>query len=64
MQIETLAIDTLKPYAHNARTHSKRQIGQIAKSIKKFGFCNPVLIDDQRQICLRLLPHTELNLAT
>ena len=50
MQIETLAVDTLKPYAHNARTHSKRQIRQIAKSIQKFGFCNPVLIDDQRQI--------------
>jgi hypothetical protein len=33
-----------------ARTHSKRQIRQIANSIKKFGFCNPILIDDVKQI--------------
>lgn len=36
----------LKPFERNARTHSKRQIGQIAKSIRRFGFVNPVLVDD------------------
>ena len=50
MKIQNLPIDTLRPYAGNARTHSKRQIRQIAKSIQRFGFCNPILIDDQRQI--------------
>ena len=50
MQIETVAVETLRPYARNARTHSKQQIRQIAKSIQRFGFCNPVLIDDQGQI--------------
>lgn len=50
MQIQNLQIDTLRPYERNARTHSKRQIRQIAKSIQRFGFCNPVLIDNQRQI--------------
>jgi DNA modification methylase len=50
MQIENLPIRTLRPYEGNARTHSKRQIRQIAKSIERFGFCNPVLIDNQRQI--------------
>lgn len=50
MQIQNLPIDTLRPYERNARTHSKRQIRQIAKSIQRFGFCNPVLIDDQRKI--------------
>jgi hypothetical protein len=29
----------------NSRTHSKRQIRQIADSIKAFGFTNPVLLD-------------------
>jgi hypothetical protein len=38
-------LQTLKPYQHNARTHSKRQIEQIARSIERFGFINPVLID-------------------
>ena len=44
--IERLAVDALKPYAGNARTHSKKQVQQIAKSIERFGFTNPVLIDD------------------
>ena len=43
--IEYLAPESLKPYPGNARTHSKRQIGQIARSIERFGFNNPVLID-------------------
>ncbi|MEM6901282.1 MAG: ParB/Srx family N-terminal domain-containing protein, partial [Pseudomonadota bacterium] len=36
----------LTPYAGNARTHSDKQITQIAASIRQFGFTNPVLIDD------------------
>lgn len=40
----------LKPYANNARTHSPKQIKQIARSIERFGFNNPVLIDDDNQI--------------
>jgi hypothetical protein len=35
----------LIPYAKNARTHSEAQIGQIAASIKEFGFTQPVLLD-------------------
>lgn len=38
-------IETLIPYARNARTHSDAQVSQIAASIREFGFCNPVLID-------------------
>jgi DNA modification methylase len=43
--IEYLAPESLKPYPCNARTHSKRQVQQIARSIERFGFNNPVLID-------------------
>jgi len=50
MNIEYSLVRDLRPYPHNARTHSNKQIRQIAGSIKKFGFCNPVLIDDQKQI--------------
>ena len=35
----------LQPRATNPRTHSKKQIRQIADSIERFGFTNPVLID-------------------
>ena len=50
MNIEYIPVKELRPYAANARTHSRKQIRQIAKSIEKFGFCNPVLIDDSKQI--------------
>ena len=36
----------LIPYKGNARTHSRKQIQQIASSIRQFGFTNPVLIDE------------------
>jgi DNA modification methylase len=35
----------LKPRINNPRTHTKKQIEQIAASIKEFGFISPVLID-------------------
>jgi ParB-like nuclease domain len=35
---------------HNIRTHSKKQIGQITRSIERFGFIGPVLIDDSDRI--------------
>ena len=50
MKIEYTPVRELRPHPNNARTHSKKQIRQIAKSIEQFGFCNPVLIDDTKQI--------------
>lgn len=49
-QIEHIPPDRLRPWARNARTHSKKQVRQIAESIRAFGFTNPVLIDDQLTI--------------
>ena len=40
----------LVPNPSNARTHSPRQIEQIARSIERFGFNNPVLIDNNNRI--------------
>lgn len=48
--IEQTAITALKPWRNNPRTHSKRQIRQIADSIKAFGFVNPVLVDRDNRI--------------
>jgi hypothetical protein len=45
-----LSPDALQPYPRNARTHSKKQIHQIAESIRRFGFTNPVLLDDGNMI--------------
>lgn len=43
-------ITDLEPYAGNPRTHTKKQIRQIARSIEEFGWTNPVLIDGRDRI--------------
>ena len=41
-----VALDQIKPNPRNPRTHSKKQIRQIADSIQAVGFAAPVLIDE------------------
>ena len=43
-------IQCLVPHDRNARTHSKSQIDLIARSITKYGFVSPVLIDAKDRI--------------
>lgn len=38
-------IKELKPYKKNAKKHDKKQVEQIANSIKEFGFTQPVIIN-------------------
>ncbi|MET0374635.1 MAG: ParB/Srx family N-terminal domain-containing protein [Rhizorhabdus sp.] len=45
-----MPVSALRPNSRNARTHSKRQVKQIAGSIERFGFTNPVLIGDDDEI--------------
>ncbi|AXI43282.1 DNA methyltransferase [Sulfitobacter sp. SK011] len=46
----SMRIDALIPWAQNARTHSPKQIRQLARSIQTFGFTNPVLVDERGTI--------------
>lgn len=46
LKIQYLPVTGVKPDPRNARTHSKKQIGQIASSITVFGFANPLLVDE------------------
>ena len=48
--VEMIDPSMLQPWGRNARTHSKKQIRQIAASISTFGFTNPVLIDQSGTI--------------
>lgn len=48
--LRLVPIAELTPYAGNARTHSAKQIKQIAASIREFGFVNPVLVSDDGEI--------------
>ncbi len=59
-RIERVAIIALRPNPKNARTHSKKQIRQIAASIRRFGFLNPVLVDDGNMV---LAGHGRLEAA-
>ena len=45
LKIEHLAVAALRPFGRNARTHSPKQVAEIAASIKAFGFNNPILVD-------------------
>jgi ParB-like chromosome segregation protein Spo0J len=65
LKIEYRTLDSLVPYARNARTHSEDQISQIAASIREFGFTNPILIDSKQGIIAghgRLAAAKELGL--
>ena len=45
VDISLMAIDALTPNRRNARTHSRKQIREIADSIATFGFVVPILVD-------------------
>jgi ParB-like chromosome segregation protein Spo0J len=65
--VEILHIDQLQPWPRNARTHSRKQVRQIAESIRRFGFTNPVLIDGENRILAghgRVAAARELGMAT
>ena len=47
---KVVKVGDLIPYALNSRTHSDAQIAQLAASIREFGFTNPVLIDEDKNI--------------
>jgi DNA methylase/ParB-like nuclease domain len=49
-RIEIVPVSLLTPHPRNARTHSRKQINQLAASIRKFGFNVPILIDDTDEI--------------
>ena len=59
-------VGDLKPDPGNARTHSKKQVEQIAVSIKQFGFTNSILVDEHGGIIAghgRLLAAKSLGLT-
>ena len=64
-KIERKPTNKLIPYARNSRTHSEEQIGQIASSIKEWGFTTPILIDEDNEIIAghgRLLAAQKLDI--
>lgn len=52
LKVEYLPIDSVTPYEGNARQHSKKQISQIARSIRENSFLVPILVDEYFNIVL------------
>lgn len=50
LNIQYKPIKELKPYKKNAKKHDKKQVEQIANSIKEFGFTQPVIIDENNEV--------------
>jgi hypothetical protein len=48
--VERRSVESLIPYARNARTHSDAQVAQLAASIQEWGWTTPVLIDEEGSI--------------
>ena len=42
MNVEYIPVGQLKPYAKNARKHEEYDVGQIAESIERYGFNDPI----------------------
>jgi DNA modification methylase len=60
IEVQMVAVDQIKPNPRNARTHSKRQVRQIADAIKTFGWTVPLLVDEQKRL---LAGHGRLEAA-
>lgn len=48
--ITLLSTTALKAYERNAKLHPKKQVQQIANSIREFKFINPIIIDENKVI--------------
>jgi DNA modification methylase len=46
LSVARRSIGELKPYPNNARRHSRKQLRKIADSLRRFGWTNPILIDE------------------
>ena len=53
-------IQDIKPYKLNAKKHAKKQIQQVANSIKRFGFVQPIVVDKNSEV---VIGHCRLEAA-
>lgn len=45
MNVINTRLDAIVPYASNAKKHDKRQVNNVAESIRQYGFVQPIVID-------------------
>lgn len=67
LKIEYVPIDSIKPYAGNAKLHPQEQIDQIKKSIELMGFDDPIAVWKNGEIIEghgRLIAAQQLEMKT
>lgn len=68
LQIEQLPVEALTPYAHNTRAHHAEDVGQIARSIERYGFNDPIAVWSEKNIIVeghgRLMAAKSLGMTT
>jgi ParB-like nuclease domain len=51
-----MALNQITPAPRNPKTHSRKQIRQIADSIRAFGFINPLVVTETGELIARFSP--------
>ena len=65
MEIIIRGVNTLTPYERNTKQHDQKQIDNVANSIKRFGWQQPIVIDENGVVVIghcRLLAAKKLGL--
>ncbi|MCJ7829172.1 MAG: ParB/Srx family N-terminal domain-containing protein [Dehalococcoidia bacterium] len=60
VEIQSIEISKLRPHPQNPRTHPESAIDKLVKSLKEFGFTNPILISADNYV---LAGHARLKAA-
>ena len=60
MSFETLPLSSIRDNPNNAREHSRKQLATLARSIRKFGFITPVVVDETGEL---LCGHARVSAA-
>ena len=66
MKVENISVSAVTPYDRNAKRHSADQVDRIAKSLREFGFRQPIVVDKNNVIVVghtRLLAAKKLKMA-
>ena len=65
VSFETVPLASIKLNPNNAREHSRKQLAKLARSIEKFGFITPVVVDEAGELLCghaRVLAAREVNI--
>src|SRR5437667_5897302 len=60
ISFEMLPLSSIKINPNNAREHSRKQLAKLARSIRKYGFNTPVVVDESNEL---LCGHARVSAA-